>query len=56
MISYKALKSAILEDELHYRKLEGPFLKCLGPTKALELIQKVHGVCGTHQSTHKCSG
>ena len=48
-IRYKALRYVLIGDELYFRTLEGLLLKCLSPTKALEVMHDEHeGACGTH--------
>jgi len=50
----KALRYALIGDDLYFRTLEDLLLKCVGPTEAKELMHDVHeGTCGTHQSAHK---
>nr|ABA98733.1 retrotransposon protein, putative, unclassified [Oryza sativa Japonica Group] len=53
-LRYKALKYALLDDELYYRTIDGVLLKCLSTDQAKVAIGEVHeGICGTHQSAHK---
>nr|AAX96419.1 retrotransposon protein, putative, unclassified [Oryza sativa Japonica Group] len=53
-LRYKALKYAVLDDELYYRMIDGVLLKCLSADQAKVAIGEVHeGICGTHQSAHK---
>ncbi len=53
-LRYKALKYALLDDELYYRTIDGVLLKCLSVDQAKVAIGEVHeGICGTHQSAHK---
>jgi hypothetical protein len=53
-IRYKAIKYALVGDDMFYRTIEGLLLKCLGPTEVNQLLHEVHeGACGTHQSAHK---
>ena len=53
-VRYKALRYALIGDDLYFRTLEDLLLKCVGPTEAKELMHDVHeGTCGTHQSAHK---
>jgi hypothetical protein len=48
------MKYILIADDMFYRTLEGPLLKCLGPTEVNQLLHEVHeGACGTHQSAHK---
>ena len=53
-VRYKALRYALIGDDLYFHTLEDLLLKCVGPTEAKELMHDVHeGTCGTHQSAHK---
>ena len=50
----RPLKHVLVGDETYFRAIDGVLLKCLGPTKILEVMHDVHeGTCGTHQSAHK---
>nr|CAE01655.2 OSJNBb0043H09.6 [Oryza sativa Japonica Group] len=53
-LRYKALKYALLDDELYYRTIDGVLLKCLSADQGKVVMGEVHeGICGTHQSAHK---
>nr|ABB47000.1 retrotransposon protein, putative, unclassified [Oryza sativa Japonica Group] len=53
-LRYKALKYALLDDELYYWMIDGVLLKCLSADQAKVVMGEVHeGICGTHQSAHK---
>jgi ribonuclease HI len=53
-IRYKAMRYALVGNELFYRTMEGLLLRCLGPVESNRLLHEVHeGTCGTHQSAHK---
>ncbi len=53
-LRYKALKYALLDDELYYQTIDEVLLKCLSADQAKVVMGEVHeGICGTHQSAHK---
>lgn len=49
-IRYKALRYVLIGNGIYYCTLEGSLVKCLGTSKALELMHDVdESACGTHQ-------
>jgi ribonuclease HI len=53
-VRYKAMKYALIGDDLFCGTLEELLLKCLGLTEVNRFLHEVHeGACATHQSAHK---
>jgi hypothetical protein len=43
-----------LDDQLHYKTVDGVLLKCLNQEEAKVLMGEIHeGICGAHQSSYK---
>ncbi|XP_059627327.1 uncharacterized protein LOC132270140 [Cornus florida] len=48
-IRSNAAKYAIVRDQLYRRSFSGPYLKCVTPIEARQIMQTIHeGVCGNH--------
>jgi hypothetical protein len=53
-LRYKSTKYVLLDDQLHYKTVDGVLLKCLNQEEAKVLMGEVHeGICGAHQSAYK---
>ncbi|XP_059638784.1 uncharacterized protein LOC132281065 [Cornus florida] len=48
-IKSNAAKYAIVHNQLYRRSFSGPYLKCVTPTEARQILRAIHeGVCGNH--------